>query len=186
VGVLQGMRYKQNALAVSAARASDLVLIVPVEEIESVIFGERRVIVRSSPQIVATERVRGGADGVEAHGQHLGGDETGAYPSMRMVAAARRRVLTGWCQGHMAEDEAGFARDALSSEARRWSILGALIASWGRGPVNDLGRAVAALHVRTDNEALEVWNDRPGRTQEEVAAVLAQAIDSLRREDALA
>jgi hypothetical protein len=186
VGVVQGVRYAPNALAVSAGRSSDIVLIISVEEIERVIFGQRQIIVRSSPSIAATELVGAGADRADENGRDGNAEECGEHPSLRIVTAARRRVLTGWCQGHLAEDNAGVARDALSSEARRWSILGALIASWGRGPVKDLGRAVAALHTPIDNEPLEVWNDRPDRTQQEVAAVLAQAIDSLRREDALA
>jgi hypothetical protein len=186
VGVVRAVRYAPDSLAVSAGRSGDIVLIISFEEIERVIFGQRRIIVRSSVSNAATDGVGAGSDGAEENGRGGDPEESGENPSLRIVAAARRRVLAGWCQGHLAEDNAGVVRDALSTEARRWSILGALIASWGRGPVTDLGRAVAALHTPIDNEPLEVWNDRPDRTQQEVAAVLAQAIDSLRREDALA
>jgi hypothetical protein len=187
LGILRGLRYapsthwdRPNALAVRAGRSSDILLIVPVQEIERVIVGQRRITLRSSPTIAATERVAARPEGAEAEGGN-GAAAAGRseHPSVRIVAGARRRVLAGWCQGRMAEDKDGHARDALSSEARRWSILGALIASWGGGPVHDLGHAVAALHTSTEKAPLEVWNDRPGRTQEEVVAALAQAIDSL-------
>lgn len=97
-----------------------------------------------------------------------------------IVAEATGRVLTGWCQGSIAQNEDGDAVDALSSDARRWSTLGALIASWGGGPVKDLRRAVAAVHASIEQEAaLEVWNDRPGRSHDEVVAAFERAISSL-------
>lgn len=99
--------------------------------------------------------------------------------SVRIVADARGRVLSGWCQGSIAQDEDGDAVDVLSSDARRWSTLGALIASWGGGPVQDLRRAVAALHASIEPAPLEVWNDRPGRTHDEVVDAFERAITSL-------
>lgn len=99
--------------------------------------------------------------------------------SVRIVAEARRRVLTGWCQGSIAQDEDGDDVDALSSDARRWSTLGALIASWGGGPIEDLRHAVAALHASIEPAPLEVWNDRPGRTHDEVVDAFEHALKSL-------
>jgi hypothetical protein len=96
-----------------------------------------------------------------------------------IVAEACGRVLTGWCQGSIARDEDGDAVDALSSDARRWSTLGALMASWGGGPVEDLRTAVAAVRDSIDRAPLEVWNDRPGRTHKDVVAAFERAITSL-------
>lgn len=96
-----------------------------------------------------------------------------------IVAEACGRVLTGWCQGSIAQDEDGDAVDALSSDARRWSTLGALIASWGGGPVENLRGALAAVHASIEQAPLEVWNDRPGRTHEDVVNAFERAIRSL-------
>lgn len=103
----------------------------------------------------------------------------GQQLSACIVAEASGRVLTGWCQGSIAQDEDGEAVDALSSDARRWSTLGALLASWGGGPVEDLRAAVAAVHDSVEQAPLEVWNDRPGRTRNDVVAAFERAITSL-------
>jgi hypothetical protein len=96
-----------------------------------------------------------------------------------IVAEACGRVLTGWCQGDIAQDEDGDAVDALSSDARRWSTLGALLASWGGGAIDDLRSALAAVHASIEQAPLEVWNDRPGRTHDDVVAAFERAITSL-------
>jgi hypothetical protein len=99
----------------------------------------------------------------------------------RMMVEARERVTIGWCQGAVAQDEDGFAVDPGSSDARRWSMLGALLASWNGGPVADLGQAVTSLHAATERSPLEVWNDRPGRTQTDVVSAFERAINALAR-----
>jgi hypothetical protein len=103
----------------------------------------------------------------------------GKQVSACIVAEACGRVLTGWCQGSIAQDEDGDAVDALSSDARRWSALGALIASWGGGPIENLRTALAAVHASTEQAPLEVWNDRPGRTHDDVVAAFERAIKAL-------
>jgi hypothetical protein len=64
IGVVNALRYepsargdRPNALAVHAGRSSETLLIVPVAEVESVFPAERRVVLRPSPRIVATEQV---------------------------------------------------------------------------------------------------------------------------------
>jgi hypothetical protein len=95
-----------------------------------------------------------------------------------MIAAARERVVDGWCQGAFAQDTDGRAVGPGSYDARRWSMLGALLASWDGGP-DELGRAVTSLHAATEQSPLEVWNDRRGRTQMDVVAAFDRAIESL-------
>lgn len=63
VGVVDTLRYtpstrwdRPTALAVHAGRSGDVLLIVPVAEIERVVLEERRVILHPSPRITATER----------------------------------------------------------------------------------------------------------------------------------
>jgi hypothetical protein len=46
-----------TSFAVLAGRSSRILLIIPLGEIESVLFAERRIVVRTSPKIVATERL---------------------------------------------------------------------------------------------------------------------------------
>jgi hypothetical protein len=64
VGVVSSLRYAPSArrdfpswLGVRAGRSSDMLLIVPVAEIEGVFLAEGRIVLRPSPQIEATERV---------------------------------------------------------------------------------------------------------------------------------
>ena len=103
--------------------------------------------------------------------------------SRMMMAEACERVSTGWCQGTIAQDADGRPVGAGSSAARRWSMLGAVLASWDGGPVEELGQAVTSLHTSTDQAPLEVWNDRPERTQEEVVTAFERAIHSLARRE---
>jgi hypothetical protein len=179
LGVVTALRYAPSArwdspswLAVRAGRSSDMLLIVSVAEIESVFLAERRIVLRSSPRIEATERVRGR--------RRTGGSENG-HVSARAMSEGLERVLTGWCQGAVAEDDEGRAVRPWSPEARRWSLLGALLASWDGGPIKELGRAVTALHTSTEESPLDVWNDRPGRTRQDVVDAFERAIESLRR-----
>ncbi|HEU4450949.1 MAG TPA: hypothetical protein VFR63_13345 [Gaiellaceae bacterium] len=97
--------------------------------------------------------------------------------SIPLLAEARERVLAGWCQGAVARDESGHPVLPSSSDARRWSILGALLASRNGGGVAGVAGAVSSLHSSIDEAALEVWNDRPGRTQQEVVAAFEQALE---------
>ena len=62
-------------------------------------------------------------------------------------------------------------------------MLGAVLASWDGGPVEELGQAVTSLHTSTDQAPLEVWNDRPERTQKEVVTAFERAIHSLARRE---
>lgn len=63
VGVVDTLRYapstrwdRPTALAVHAGRSGDVLLIVPVAEVERVVPEERRVVLRPSPRITGTER----------------------------------------------------------------------------------------------------------------------------------
>ena len=104
--------------------------------------------------------------------------EYGEMPS-RMMIEARERIAIGWCQGTVAQAEDGRTVAPESSDARRWSLLGALLASWNGGPVGDLRQAVTSLNAATGRLPLEVWNDQPGRTQTDVVNAFEQAIDAL-------
>jgi hypothetical protein len=152
-----------------------MLLIVPVAEIESVFLVERRIVLRPSPTVEAGERVS------DAEWPPSAED---AQMSARLIAAALARVVSGWCRGVLAEDDERRAVRPWSPEARRWSMLGALLASWDGGPVKDLGDALGVLHTATDESTLEAWNDSPERTKQEVVAAFERAIELLERGEA--
>jgi hypothetical protein len=102
----------------------------------------------------------------------------------RMMVEAHERVSVGWCQITLSQDEDGRAVWPQSSEARRWSMLGAVLASWEGGPVEDLRQAVTVLRRATEQSPLEVWNDRAERTQKEVIAAFECAIEPFQRRGA--
>jgi hypothetical protein len=84
---------------------------------------------------------------------------------------------------------------AWSEDARSWSVLGALLASWSReqGDALDvgvaahsvdaraLGDATAALGAAAGTVSLEQWNDEPRRTLAEVTAAIDRALEMLER-----
>jgi len=66
VGVVEELRYAPSSrwdhpseLAVYAGRSSETLLIIPLAEVEDVSLTEKRVLLRSSPRIAATERANG-------------------------------------------------------------------------------------------------------------------------------
>ena len=84
---------------------------------------------------------------------------------------------------------------AWSEDARSWSVLGALLASWHREQgdgfdvdvvahsvdARALGDATAALGEAAGTASLEQWNDGPGRTVAEVTAAIDRAVELLER-----
>jgi hypothetical protein len=64
VGVVEALRYRPSTrwdhpseLLVHAGRSSEMLLIIPLAEVENIYLSERRVVIRPSPRIAATERV---------------------------------------------------------------------------------------------------------------------------------
>jgi hypothetical protein len=106
-----------------------------------------------------------------------------------MLTGARRFVDAGWCQGAHARDDAGLEVPSWSEEARAWSLLGALLASWHRQDSQEngnvaahlidahaLGHATEVLGNVIGNVSLERWNDDPGRSRAEVIDALERAL----------
>ena len=95
---------------------------------------------------------------------------------------ARDLVTFGWCQGADARDVRGESTAPCGEDARRWSLLGALIASVDlpRDPepayLGPLRRALSALAEVIDEPSLVTWNDAPERAQGQVVAVLEAAV----------
>jgi hypothetical protein len=99
-----------------------------------------------------------------------------------ILVRARDLVTFGWCQGAEARDVRGESTAPWRDEARRWSLLGALVASVDlpRDPepayLGPLRRALSALAEVIDEPSLARWNDAPERAQEHVVAVLEAAV----------
>jgi hypothetical protein len=110
-----------------------------------------------------------------------------------MLSEARGLLLRGWSRAAQARDDSGGVVPAWSEEARSWSVLGALLASWHRqnGEALDLdfvahgfdaralGDATQALGDVTGTASLESWNDDPERTLAEVIATIDRAAELL-------
>jgi hypothetical protein len=116
--------------------------------------------------------------------------EAVALTAAAMVSEARGLVVRGWCQGTHARDRRGLEVPAWSSEARSWSLLGALLAAWHRHEIDTrdadvvahladaeaLGGATQVLGEAVGTASLEHWNDEPQRTQADVLEALDRAL----------
>jgi anti-sigma regulatory factor (Ser/Thr protein kinase) len=98
-----------------------------------------------------------------------------------VLAGATRRIREGWCQHTDARDTAGTPVEPWSEQTAAWSLLGALVSTLdGPDGIPDvalpaLADAMAALAELVDDDSLSGWNDAPGRTQQDVIAVLERA-----------
>ena len=94
----------------------------------------------------------------------------------------RELVAQGWSQGADARDMDQRPVHPWSSEARSWSVLGAIICGdstrQGRVPIDRLAEASVILAGAVDATSLSTWNDQPGRTQAEAVAAFDAALAS--------
>jgi hypothetical protein len=116
--------------------------------------------------------------------------QAAASTAAAMVSEARSLVARGWCQGTHARDRRGLEVPAWSSEARSWSLLGALLASWHHHEADTLeadviahladaealGGATQVLGEAVGTASLEQWNDHPQRTPADVLGALDRAL----------
>jgi len=111
----------------------------------------------------------------------------GSTHARELLDGARGRVSRGWCQGGEAFDDGGSGVEPWRAEACRWSLLGAIVASFedakegadGRILLSELTTALSALAEEIHDPSLAAWNDDPSRTHAEVVAVLAGALGRL-------
>jgi hypothetical protein len=104
---------------------------------------------------------------------------------LELLEQAHALVEHAWCQGADARDRDGRPVDPWAPEAACWSLLGAIVAVLeseasriGEIPLDQLAAALYALSELIDTDSLVAWNDHPGRSQREVAEVLACAAES--------
>jgi hypothetical protein len=119
--------------------------------------------------------------------------QAAALTAAAMVTEARGFVVRGWCQGTHARDRRGLEVPAWSSEARSWSLLGALLASWHRHEADTrdtdviahladaeaLGGATQVLGEAVSTASLERWNDAPERTHTDAVEAFDRALRML-------
>jgi hypothetical protein len=94
----------------------------------------------------------------------------------------RELVAQGSSQGADARDIDQQPVHPWSSEARSWSVPGAIICGdsthQGRVPIDRLAEATVLLAGSVDGTSLSTWNDQPGRTQAEALAAFDAALAS--------
>jgi hypothetical protein len=118
--------------------------------------------------------------------------EVAEVTAAAMVSEARRLVKSGWCQGAHARDRAGLEVPSWSEEARSWSLLGALLASWHLQDSEDdadvvahladahaLGEATEVIGEVVGTAALDRWNDAAQRAKKDVLAAMDGALRAL-------
>jgi hypothetical protein len=92
--------------------------------------------------------------------------------ALPVLRAGRQRVERGWCQGWCAKNDAGEFRMPWESDATQVCVRGALgfpFESKGARDAEDvLGECAEPL--------VALWNDAPGRTQDEVLDLFDAAI----------
>lgn len=91
---------------------------------------------------------------------------------------AKQLLLAGWCQGKLAADISGARVPAEHESAVYFCLEGAMIKVSGTPYWSYLWTAVRlaakAANIATQDELIE-WQDTPGRTKYEVAALFDQA-----------
>jgi hypothetical protein len=100
-----------------------------------------------------------------------------------VLIQAREKIARpgGWTRGCSARDIAGRSVLTTDPDARSWCAVGAIMGA-ARENGSDWQDAFNQIHrlAVTDNPSLTVtgWNDRSGRTQDEVVALFDRAIAS--------
>jgi hypothetical protein len=92
---------------------------------------------------------------------------------IQLLYAAKAKVVVGWCQGAAAQDASG--HETSINEGVKWDALGAIVAVAQSSSITT--EAVARYYLELAAGCkVSTWNDRPGRTKEEVLAMYDLAI----------
>lgn len=97
--------------------------------------------------------------------------------TLDVLKAARQKIMAGWCQGDFARDVHGNTVPSTSPRACCWCAEGALyvVASYP-GACDARITARKLLEKLTGAGMLNMWNDSPLRTREEVINLFDRAI----------
>ncbi len=100
-----------------------------------------------------------------------------------VLIRGKERLERGWCQGASARDASGNKSDPESPNAASFCVFGAMHER--EGPyASDRARELIrrVLGAKLGDGAIAIYNDTPGRTKEEVLALVDKAIN-LAKED---
>lgn len=89
-----------------------------------------------------------------------------------------------WCQGALARDALDLRVEANDPRAAKWCLVGAIKKAQCDvlGPDGwEAGFPEAAIDIADGYQG--IWNDKPGRTADEVAAALREAADRCERSE---
>lgn len=107
---------------------------------------------------------------------------------LKNLIAARTRIEKGWCQKRFARDSNGEGVGAHSPKACSWCTTGAVYVVTTSTldvfyalnalteTLNVSGRTLRGMRPDAMYYSLGVWNDKEGRTKEEVLALFDKAI----------
>jgi hypothetical protein len=84
-------------------------------------------------------------------------------------------IERGWTQGAIARDAIGFSVPSLGHDAARWCTVGAISRAAPDG-CDVYWVALDLLRNVVGTSAIEIWNDQPTRTKEDVLAAFDKAI----------
>lgn len=94
-----------------------------------------------------------------------------------VLIRGRARLEKGWCQGASARDENGYTVGANLPVATSFCIFGALTYEDRYDGTLDARQLVReVLGAKLGDGAIATYNDAPGRTKEEVLALVDKAI----------
>jgi hypothetical protein len=102
--------------------------------------------------------------------------------TLELLKSMRSKIASGWTQGCSAQNRQGFPVVASCDDAVRWCLVGSTVANTyllaGRTHIRTNAWLIIQDLIRNRNEtcSMDEWNDRDGRTQEEVLELLDEAI----------
>ena len=95
---------------------------------------------------------------------------------LEVLVRARANVKKGWCQESSAKDTYGFSVAYWQPEACFWCIMGAIWKACGSIDAIHGEKAEAVIRDILDEKYISQWNDKPGRTKQEVLDLFDKAI----------
>lgn len=106
-----------------------------------------------------------------------------AMTKLELLIKAREKIRQGWTQNVSARNSDNYPVNVDALEAVAWCALGAIWAV--RGTYETQDDAERELCKTIDREyaySIAEWNDKPGRTKEEVLDLYDRTINRVRKE----
>ena len=112
--------------------------------------------------------------------------------TVELLEKAKKKIEKGWCQETLAKDAKGRIVSERSRDACQWCSVGAILAAlpikeWRKE--QEIGFSTLAetmegfLEKAMGSVSVAHWNDRPGRTQQQVIAAFDKAIAAAKKKE---